>query len=294
MSDPLKNKEFVPARGSGRSSDIVSKPSGILIASHPRSGTHLLIDVLRRQFTETQGWRWWGQPLDYLYFNIERSTSVKRHFDEKRRRTILSRAKIPIMKTHYLADFSETWVEDETAPLPKDVAKAIDRAAVIYVHRDPRDVMVSYKQFVSALRTDAAAMGLTEFMRARHWSGGSHLDWWEKHVTGWLAKPRVTPIAYRDLINSPEKTVRKLGRAIECEPSLVDPVLPGKVTSITKTRMDRLFSLSPSSTGIIADRSQFPSTPWRHTMTAEDHAWFENRLGGLLDWLGYPRLAKGA
>ncbi len=43
----------------------IGKP--ILIASHPRSGTHLTIDLLRKQFLECQSSKRLGEPLDKIY-----------------------------------------------------------------------------------------------------------------------------------------------------------------------------------------------------------------------------------
>ena len=269
----------------------MSKPTGILIASHPRSGTHLLIDVIRRQFPATRSWRWWGQPLDYLYFNIERSTSANRHFDQGFRKKILDRPDIPLMKTHYLADWSSTWVEGETAPLPDDVIEAVNTAAVLYIHRDPREVMVSYKQFLSAIRPDVAAMDLMAFMASDHWSGGDMIGWWQKHVEGWLGRPGVTALSYRDLIKSPKETIERIGDVLGEAPHWRDPMLPAKVSTVSQTRRDRLFSLSPDSTGIVADRGRFPTRPWREVMSQDDHEWLEQRVGGLMQQLGYPLMA---
>ena len=47
----------------------IGKP--ILIASHPRSGTHLTIDLLRKQFQECQSYKRLGEPFDRLYLALE-------------------------------------------------------------------------------------------------------------------------------------------------------------------------------------------------------------------------------
>ena len=36
----------------------------VVVASHPRSGTHLMIDVIRRHFKPCRGWKWPGRPLN--------------------------------------------------------------------------------------------------------------------------------------------------------------------------------------------------------------------------------------
>jgi len=45
--------------------------SPILVISHPRSGTHLTIDFLRRQFEECQSYKYPFESQSHLYLPIE-------------------------------------------------------------------------------------------------------------------------------------------------------------------------------------------------------------------------------
>lgn len=49
--------------------NLPAKP--IVIASHRRSGTHLLIDLFRRQFRECRSWKLPGERNDRLYVNLD-------------------------------------------------------------------------------------------------------------------------------------------------------------------------------------------------------------------------------
>ena len=106
---------------------------------------------------------------------------------------------------------------------------------------------------------------------------------------GWLANPDISSLSYRDLIEAPRETVETIGKFIGRAPHFQSPVLPGKVKTVSKTRRDRLLSLSPDSTGIVADRTRFPSVPWREEMRTEDHEWLETQVGDVMDQLGYKR-----
>lgn len=92
----------------------IGKP--ILIASHPRSGTHLTIDLLRKQFLECKSWKQLGEPLDRLYFALESFAPLNNPLSEDIALNILSRAKRPIIKTHcdpqfsYLLEHKKYWV----------------------------------------------------------------------------------------------------------------------------------------------------------------------------------------
>ncbi len=235
----------------------------ILIASHPRSGTHLVLDLIRRQFKETRGRRLFGKPLDHLYLNLERLTSDNRPFTDAMAQKVLSKCSRPLMKTHYLADFSQTWVEEETGRLAAKWRRIADEAAVVYVHRDPREVMVSYKQFLSSTHPDVAAISLGDFLSRPHWTGtDTMLSWWVRHVEGWLSRPNILMLAYHNVVKRPEETLEAIANHTCLTPLMRKPLLPPKVTSVTRTRLDRLTSLAPASTAIIADRKRFPSVPW--------------------------------
>jgi hypothetical protein len=140
----------------------------ILVASHPRSGTHLVIDLLRRQFRSLENWRMWGLPLDYLYLNLERLGSEKRRFPENRARRIVNRPRRALMKTHFDADFVTGWAEDESVPPPQPWLDFIAQARVFYVLRHPLDVMASYHQFLSGIDENLAELDFLSFLRSSH------------------------------------------------------------------------------------------------------------------------------
>lgn len=261
---------------------------GLLVSSHPRSGTHLMIDVLRRQFPSTRSWRLFGRPLDHLYLNLERLVAENRRFDDAMALRIVARPRRPLMKTHFLADFSESWVADESGPMPPEWRDYADRAMHLYVHRDPRDVMASYKQFLSSIVPGVAEMTLGAFMRSPHWSGGEdRLGWWVRHVEGWRAVPGVMMVGYAALVKSPAAIIGDIEHMLGEASADRQPLLPPKVEKITDTRRHRLFSLAPHSTAIIADRQRFPLDDWRTALSPEDHGFIAQRAGGVMRSLGY-------
>ena len=81
-------------------------------------------------------------------------------------------------------------------------------ARVIYVLRDPRDVMVSYWHF-QRLTEASFQLGLREFVqRDDHWPCR-----WDEHVAGWLLdhRPRdMLVVRYEDLQRDPAKALREM------------------------------------------------------------------------------------
>ncbi|MEO1292572.1 MAG: sulfotransferase domain-containing protein [Pseudomonadota bacterium] len=262
----------------------------VLIASHPRSGTHLLIDTLRRQFALVDCRKPWGVASDHLYVNVERTTSPRRPFDQPTVERILSRSTRALVKTHYTADFGETWSRDETAPLPEFARALVTRCLKIYVHRDPRDVMVSYLQMLASIDDAYRGLSLRAFMESPHWSGEtSRLGWWCAHTEQWLARDDVTAIGFADLTRRTRETIETLGTHLGEPPLWAEPLLPPKVETVQGARWHRLFFRSPASTAIVADAERFPAEDWRTALTADDHSWLEAQAGSLMDRLGYKR-----
>lgn len=263
----------------------------ILIAAHPRSGTHLMIDFLRRNVPATRSWRLWGLPLDRLYLNVERLAADQRRFNDRIGRRIVQRPKRPLLKTHYMADYSASWRSDESGEIPEWGRNLIDAAVKIYVVRDPRDVMVSYRQFLATIDS-AAQCGLGEFVRQEHWTGDrSRLRWWRDHVEGWLSRASLI-VRYEDLVQSPEEALVALTAAIDEKSAPRSQLLPPKVVTISKTRRDRILRLAPSSTAIIADRKIFANASWQDELTEEDHVYVDKEVGKIMNRFGYMFKSK--
>ncbi|ATW03125.1 sulfotransferase domain-containing protein [Sphingorhabdus sp. YGSMI21] len=270
---------------------ILSRPGAfdpILVVSHPRSGTHLVIDLLRRQFESTRNWRWWGLPLDHLYLNLERLASPNRTFSNKLARKIVNRPRRALVKTHFEEDFSQSWVPEESTPPGPAWMDLLARSKVLYVVRHPMDVMVSYHQFMAGIEPAIASMSFSEFLRSPHRSGETdRLGWWQRHLIGWEARPDTLFLRYEDIVADTDTIVDRIGLWIGEVPIKLQPMLPPKVTSITQTRVDRAMRLSPSSTAIVADRMSFPAEDWSQALNDADKAWVNKRIGPLLRRFGY-------
>ncbi len=229
-----------------------------------------------------------GKPLDHLYLNIERLTSDVRAFSDSLAEKILEGTPKPLIKTHYLADFSETWVAEETAQLSDKWRAVVTGARRVYVHRDPREVLVSYKQFLSPQHPDVADLSLGEFLRRPHWRGSdTMLEWWVRHVEGWLAQPGILSLGYRELIDDPHGTLDRIGAHIGERPDMREPYLPKKVSSVNRSRLGRLLSRAPASTAIIADAKRYPAQSWNEASTREDAHYLQEIAGSLMERLGY-------
>ena len=73
----------------------------IVVAAHMRSGTHLTIDLLRRQFKSVGSWKWPGEANDSTYLALDVMGDLEANWGEKRAIRILKRCDRPIFKLHW-------------------------------------------------------------------------------------------------------------------------------------------------------------------------------------------------
>ena len=113
---------------------------GVLVVAHPRSGTHLTIDVIRRHFSTLANVKPLLAPLDALYVSLDALLIEDRSSAACRRAiTGLRRHEVPVIKSHWLDVTGDNLRCREPV-----VADWINRAAKkIYVVRHPSSVMSS-------------------------------------------------------------------------------------------------------------------------------------------------------
>lgn len=150
------------------------------------------------------------------------------------------------------------------------------------------DVMTSYQQFLSGIDGRIAKLDFMSFLQSQHWDGsGNRLEWWAQHMCGWAEREEIMLLRYEDVVRRTSHELERISiRLGEVAADRV-PLLPPKVTSITRSRIDRMLRLSPDSTAIVADRNSFPAHDWRRLLHGNEAAWIEEVIGPLLDRFGY-------
>ena len=170
----------------------------IAIASHQRSGTHLLIDLIRRQFPTTRSWKWPTEKLNALYLNLERLRPEHCwSINVRQAQRLNQRAKRPILKTHSTAELN-LW----TGPANNYVTQLTKEATWLYVYRDPRSVMCSYHLLMQISDPNTRVL-LKDFIRQPHdGTDVSRVRFWSDHVCSWLNFPDITAFNFTEVIRN--------------------------------------------------------------------------------------------
>lgn len=260
----------------------------IIVAAHPRSGTHLLIDLLRRQFRESASWKYWGERNDRLYLTLDTAITGKPSRDLSKAVSVLKRVPRPVIKTHYLPGFDRGFFADQSTVVDGPWREIIDRSQIIYVYRDGRDVLRSLHAFMASF-DKAVRVSFPEFLRQEH-AGQNRVIRWAKHVTEWRHQPDVFFVSYEAIIADTSCVLRDLAAFLQMEPLYDKPLLPPRMRGVWHSRWNRAFRMKPESTAIVA-RGRFhwgTEGRWQQTYTPEELEYFCTQAGATLQGLGYP------
>lgn len=258
--------------------------SPIIVASFPRSGTHLTIDVLRNQFRECHAWKWPGERSDHLYVPLEGLISKK---DPHRESDILRRARrreSMVIKTHSFPEFA-SWRES----FAHWVAWIEQKGRFLYVFRDGREALVSLYFGRHGMVPNSTDATFSQFLRLPY-MGKLMPRTWADHVESWFAKPGVVTMNYRQLVRSPRAELDRLAQALSLTPDYREPLLPPPIRSLWHGRWIRLTRMRPLSTALVPGRVLTLASPkWWEVFTAEDRHWFHEHAGQTLIRTGIER-----
>jgi len=234
--------------------------SPVLVSTFGRSGTHLVIDLIRRHFRDFRSWKLPGERTEHLY--TELGLAVRHGEPAWLTRSRLTRPARPLVKTHewhtILADPAL-----RRAPLVQAIRR---HGTVIEVIRDPRGAIASWWQLATAealhegRRLDVT---LDEYIERR-----AHE--WVRHVDHAHAGAPQLILRFRDLFADPPAALARIADVIGAEAAWRSPVLPPPCKTLTSARLARLLQLRPPSTAVIVNaevrkRCQFEWTPARMT-----------------------------
>lgn len=253
----------------------------VVVASHRRSGTHLMLDSLRSNVRDVQR----------RFMTLERiEPSHERHvpvveFD----RQLRAQRGVVLVKTHALPA-AGAWQAREAADYASELLAA---APTIYVHRDGRDVLVSLYRFVQSYSPQVAAQSFAEFLRTRHTGldapGISRPAYWQQHVLAWLDRGPTMTASYEGLQGDFDALLRSIADRLDLG---LRPVLSqvrleprGRRMPILH-RVQRVLGLRP--VGSTAIRPQAGRVGgWRQVLDDEDLAFFESQASEGMRRLGY-------
>ncbi len=253
----------------------------IVVASHMRSGTHLMIDLLRRQFADCRSWKWPGERNGMLYLPLDVLTQPVEGWSETRVLKVLHRARSPILKTHWtLPDLSNLRVHQ-----PEFADWIESDGTFVHIVRNPFHVLAS--QWAWDCSVGKIPQGQTR--PTLQWIETAIASW-VHHYGIWSQRENTTVFRYEDIISDPRGAVARLYALLGENAVMRQPLLPGKLRGPWHSRWSRIAGIRPDSTEIIT-RGGAPDPA-----ALFDEVGIELVLriaGGSLEALGYGVPAEG-
>jgi hypothetical protein len=255
----------------------------VVVASHRRSGTHLVLDSLRSN----------GLDVNARYLTLERlDPAHERHltveqFDRRRRRG----EGTTLVKTHTLPD-PAAWRDPVAEAYAREL---LAEAPTVYVHRDGRDTLVSLYHYVASYSPQVAEQSFGEFMRAPHTApdatGLSRAAYWQHHVLAWLDARPTTLVGYAELLADFPTVMAGLGTALglglrpDLQPVELEP--PAGTVSSHARRVRRAISANPGVVSTAIRPRTGGSGGWQAAFEGADLADFDRAASEAMRRLGY-------
>lgn len=240
--------------------NLLAKRRPVYVVSHERSGTHLAINLIFRNFHVRQSLYdapVWVGP----YRNSQDAGDYWRNLMHEKWQDLQRQG--GLVKCHCEAEL---------------FLKHFPQAPVVYVMRDPRDVLVSFFYYLNhpelyrnnPWMEDQRCANFSEFLRrpltpylqfgfSLRQNAGNVMERWAEHVRGWLTLPGAIHVNYADMVSDYRKMICKIAIAAKCLPKLRTSSVPfGDADSILPRR------------GTIGD--------WKNHFSQED----EQALAGVL------------
>jgi len=233
----------------------------IIVYTFGRSGTHMVIDMLRRQLRECMTWKYPGEHNDMLFASLD---SLAAEGFETRRRSLarLRRCARPLLKTHEY--------DRSLAAVTKGHPELADwirtTGQMVHIVRHPVHAIASWwrlQQSTLATNNSHFEVSPDEFVayQAQRWTDQALL-------TSNMFRSFLT-LRFEDLKRAPRACILAVGENLGMEPKLGEPMLAREFSSLSHSRRARLTAIRPTSSAIKLNsasrhpRCQFEWTPKR-------------------------------
>lgn len=258
----------------------------IVVASHPRSGTHLCIDTLRLNFPQCASWKLCLERADMLYLGLDHAADISHPMPCKRMLKILSRIPRPLVKTHATADLLDAGILYPDQRIDCELSAWLwSTAQSVYVYRDGREALVSLHRFMKGFAPEARVT-LSQFIRQRI-DGVSRVRRWAEHVENWMRDSRVYCIAMEELLHDTDPVLAGLAERLGMPRPRFPARRPARCGASVAQRVWRRIRMCPPSTEIAPDPRIGRPLSWRDAFNPADREFFREECGDLLIRLGY-------
>jgi hypothetical protein len=214
----------------------------VIVFTFGRSGTHMIIDLIRRQFPDFCSWKYPFELNSAVFTSLDSLVRPGMSLGEMRR---LRRAARPILMTHSWSEMRDR-LEAAHPALAHWIA---ERSRVVHVVRDPKAAITS----AWPIHNEHARRSGVVMASAQAYVGASAARW-----AADLEAMKHTPhlqLRYEDIRSHPAGAVKRLSEWIGSTPRWRTPIMARPHPSTAHARVARIFSIRPDSCAAVTARA---------------------------------------
>ncbi|MGB3617749.1 MAG: sulfotransferase domain-containing protein, partial [Catalinimonas sp.] len=218
------------------------------------------------------------ESYDRLYLSLEGLLDKgERKLSVEETMQILKRCRRPVVKCHAYSLNALNRNHPDLMRWFNDYSKRI------YVVRDFRSVTPSLYHYSKTFESHKVS-GISDFIKQPYIRSPNRAAFWNEETKDWYTRENVLFLRYEDVVRQPEIVLSQLESYLEMPAIKRFPLLPHKVSSITRMRVNRFLLRNPESTAILGKSDTRRS---KTLLSAEDHTFIEQEAGEMLRTLGY-------
>ncbi|MHA1230810.1 MAG: sulfotransferase domain-containing protein [Candidatus Helarchaeota archaeon] len=178
----------------------------VIVISHRRSGTHLLIDLIINNF-----------PKYNEYINLDRLIPChEKYITLKEFKSIINKKPF-VIKTHTHSNTKSFFQDCNNCD--SFINTLFNKSKLIYVYRDGRDVLTSLYFFFNKLPKDLSFSNFirmdNEFEHNTYNGKMNRIEYWLYHLEGWFSSSRdILFITYNEIMNNYEEVINRIEKHI--------------------------------------------------------------------------------
>ena len=177
----------------------------VLVVSHRRSGTHLVIDFILNNFISFSSLDKPYRSLEFLFLNSSNKSLVTNFLSDLNSSTPL------IVKSHSTVDYHSFYRYKDSMKGILDIA--FSSSKIIYVYREPKDVMTSLFFYLSQ---QINGNSISTFLRQKNTyhsftysESMTIVEYWIYHINSWINK-NVLFISFEEILYDYKKSLYKI------------------------------------------------------------------------------------
>lgn len=143
-----------------------------------------------------------------------------------------------------------------------------DRGQVIHVYRDVKSVLTSFYSYAKTFQPKAE-VPISEFIKQSMCGRKNRPAYWQEMMNVWKCKKEVLQLDFDKIVKQTDDELKSIGKFLNLEANMTHPLLPKKMKSLRKFRLQRLFSFQPESTAILGVFNR-ESLKWQNVFSKDD------------------------